>query len=334
MADKRWHVSYGVPGTDTREYKHVVSATADIALAVARKHGFIDPIATEETYATHCTRDCGYEAVKALHQHGQHDRGKLIDKIKKLMALSASPNEHEALAAAQKAQELLAQHNIDMAEIEKTGQLSAEDMEVVQDASIINPTNGYTWRRSVHVASAHVSFCGYLYTQFYQYGVKGGWGPDRQLHTDRHIYIGRQANVAAAQVMADYLIQTCERLCEESVHLVAPKERATYRNAFLVAAGRRVNIRLTVMRREMSQGATVTATGTNLPALLSLYEQHDKENSEKLKSLYGKKLHKGRGSQTSHDRGYADGDAAGKTINLNKQIGGGRNGQKQIGGAQ
>lgn len=42
----------------------------------------------------------------------QHDEN-LIEKVKKLMALATSPNEHEASVAAQKAQELIAKYNID-----------------------------------------------------------------------------------------------------------------------------------------------------------------------------------------------------------------------------
>ena len=43
---------------------------------------------------------------------------KLIDKIKKLIALSDSPNEHEAQSAMLKAQLLMAKHNVDMADVQ------------------------------------------------------------------------------------------------------------------------------------------------------------------------------------------------------------------------
>lgn len=40
------------------------------------------------------------------------------EKIKKLLALSKSPNEHEAQSALAKAQQLMAEHKISMAEVE------------------------------------------------------------------------------------------------------------------------------------------------------------------------------------------------------------------------
>lgn len=40
------------------------------------------------------------------------------EKIKKLLALSKSPNEHEAQSALAKAQRLMAEHKISMAEVE------------------------------------------------------------------------------------------------------------------------------------------------------------------------------------------------------------------------
>lgn len=42
---------------------------------------------------------------------------KVIDKIKKLLALATSPNEHEASLAAQRAHELLVKYNLDMQEV-------------------------------------------------------------------------------------------------------------------------------------------------------------------------------------------------------------------------
>lgn len=40
------------------------------------------------------------------------------EKIKKLLSLSKSPNEHEAQSALAKAQQLMAEHKISMAEVE------------------------------------------------------------------------------------------------------------------------------------------------------------------------------------------------------------------------
>ena len=47
------------------------------------------------------------------------------EKIKKLLALSKSPNEHEAQSALAKAQQLMAEHKISMAEVEDKEQRKA-----------------------------------------------------------------------------------------------------------------------------------------------------------------------------------------------------------------
>lgn len=49
------------------------------------------------------------------------------DKIKKLLALSKSPNEHEAQSALAKAQQLMAEHKISMAEVEDKEQRKAHE---------------------------------------------------------------------------------------------------------------------------------------------------------------------------------------------------------------
>lgn len=42
---------------------------------------------------------------------------KIVEKIKKLLALSKSPNENEAMAAALKAQALMAKYEIDLSQV-------------------------------------------------------------------------------------------------------------------------------------------------------------------------------------------------------------------------
>ena len=60
------------------------------------------------------------------------------EKIKKLLSLSKSPNEHEAQSALAKAQQLMAEHKISMAEVEdkeKRKELS-DKIDAVTDSGI------------------------------------------------------------------------------------------------------------------------------------------------------------------------------------------------------
>lgn len=55
---------------------------------------------------------------------------KVIDKIRKLLALSRSSNEHEAALAAAKAQQSLAAHNLQMSDIDITSRSAADHLAI------------------------------------------------------------------------------------------------------------------------------------------------------------------------------------------------------------
>ena len=52
----------------------------------------------------------------------REEREKLFDKIRKLMALSHSPNEHEAALAAARAREILDKYDLSLTEVEMSGE--------------------------------------------------------------------------------------------------------------------------------------------------------------------------------------------------------------------
>lgn len=68
---------------------------------------------------------------------------KIIDKIRKLMALAGSPNEHEALLAMEKAQSLIAEHKIEMHRVmESEGPSTNNDPGAKIDQVILTATRG------------------------------------------------------------------------------------------------------------------------------------------------------------------------------------------------
>jgi hypothetical protein len=71
----------------------------------------------------------------------------LVEKVRKLLALADSPNEHEAALAAQKAQELMLRHGLDMAQVaisEGRTSIAVDASEIRYEKSRIAP-----WRRSL-----------------------------------------------------------------------------------------------------------------------------------------------------------------------------------------
>lgn len=145
-----------------------------------------------------------------------------VEKVVKILRLAAkNPNENEAAAAAAKAQELLAQYNLDMTVIEANSGASSGKRE---DAK----TKGglYVYQRELWKAVADLNFCMYfnLYTRDpdkisrrkdrYTGMVvksKGGWKFEHRL-------VGRVVNTTATRTMAQYLEQTIERLTREKVN--------------------------------------------------------------------------------------------------------------------
>lgn len=67
---------------------------------------------------------------------------KIIDKIRKLMALAGSPNEHEALLAMEKAQSLIAEHKIAMHEVMKEQGPTSNDPGAKIDQVVLTVTRG------------------------------------------------------------------------------------------------------------------------------------------------------------------------------------------------
>lgn len=78
--------------------------------------------------------------------------------IKKLLALSESPNEHEAAAAMAKAQELLLKYNIDMAEVRTTpGQTANLEAEMLNET--VDFEHYQAWQGTLLNCIAKRNFC-------------------------------------------------------------------------------------------------------------------------------------------------------------------------------
>ena len=148
----------------------------------------------------------------------------IVDKIRKLMALSKSSNEHEAALAAQRCQELLAEHNLSMAEIGAAGesktQVSGKREKTPHDKSAM-----YKYQTELMEALAKNNFCMYWISEQWKADPKGS--KLRYFHTTDftdqnkyekgriakvHILLGREDNVMVTRMMYDYLVETMDRL--------------------------------------------------------------------------------------------------------------------------
>src|SRR5262249_34208445 len=227
-----------------------------------------------------------------------------VDRIRKLLALATSPNENEAAAAAEKAQALLAEYNLSMADVIDTADDDA-DTQVVTDAS--GETLSQPWRRPLASAVAELFFCKYLFVT--------------QNGKDRHMFVGAKLNITVAMMTFEYLHMTVDRLARQGARGLPKHEQSPYRISFRAAAARRLCWRLYERLEDSRNKCTQTPTGTTLPALASLYDRAKAANQAFIDKQYGTGL-KSRTSRLSdiHEGGTRDGDHAGCNIGLDPQV--------------
>lgn len=121
---------------------------------------------------------------------------KLIERIQKLLALSSSPNEHEAALASARAQELLLKYNLTMGEVELNRE---EAIETIIDLGKRRPERWIS------------SLLGGVCKAFDCQAINLGGG--------RLSIIGGPADCEAAKFTFNYLHQTTKRLATRYVEL-------------------------------------------------------------------------------------------------------------------
>ncbi|MBY0277923.1 DUF2786 domain-containing protein [Candidatus Binatia bacterium] len=129
---------------------------------------------------------------------------KILSKIKKLLALSASSNEHEAALAAEKAHELLMEHKLSMADVEAhstDGREEVCEVELEWGKTYIDQ-----WRDYLVVDVARAFHCKVLRTHLSRDGKK----------LRGYRFIGKPTDTGASVAMQTWLTSEIERLTKES----------------------------------------------------------------------------------------------------------------------
>jgi hypothetical protein len=167
----------------------------------------------------------------------------VIEKVKKLLALANSSNEHEAALAASHAQRLLAEHNLAMGDIQASERPDRADRLEMAVAKKLPK-----WLR-VLIAGIGIAFdC-----RFVHYATTG-----------KLVFIGVGADVEVAVYTFSYLEKTLRRLCtaymKEHVSMDLPeRDRELMRQSYYVGAAMAINRTLTEQRKKtpVTQGALV-----------------------------------------------------------------------------
>ncbi len=135
----------------------------------------------------------------------------VVRKIQLLLNLASRTegNEAEAAAAMGKAQELLAQYNLDLATVQDkvvAGGTAEQAAMAKRDYARISRSAMYNWQRMLVRAIAEANYCKYWVEETREERWK------RMCNVKRHKVLGRVANTTAVLVMVDYLMGTIERL--------------------------------------------------------------------------------------------------------------------------
>ncbi len=225
------------------------------------------------------------------------DRNKIIDLIKKCLALTGSPNEYEAARAMEKAQDLLEKYNLDMEDVQDAPEVDANGMVHRQYAIL----GRFLWRKHLVHYVCRRNFCKSV--------SHGKWDRD---HMD---VLGRAVNVDAVFEMVSWLLPQVERLGRQATRFYTPEwdeedekliSKQAYRNSFMWGCIQRINNRM-----YDAQKGRIEVN----PDIKGLVVRREEEVREYVGQVYGK-LGSGGNARSTSSRGAADGLAAGDKVNL------------------
>jgi len=242
------------------------------------------------------------------------EQEKVLDKIRKLLALSHSPNENEAAAAAAKAHALLAEYNLSMSDLDVKAQADEDKFVIDRDMT----TDSVPWRRRIAQAVARLYFCHYFFAHHYETTLARRNGYIRH---DIHSFVGARHNVDVAKLMFKYLSDTVDRLAIEGSKRVPMSERSRYVTSFKAACTLRLAQRINERYEAAKRGEVKTEGGRNLPALLDTYASVQNALTKFIDKKVGKlRVSKSRAT-LSHTQGWNDGKQQADRIGLDTQVG-------------
>lgn len=154
----------------------------------------------------------------------------IVERVRKLLALSTSPNVHEAAAAAAKAQELIERHRIDLALLELEAAGETTPVGVRQDVVYtFSGMRAFGWVLKLAQGIARANACRLWYTSGYRLSEvavdargKPLRGPDGTLRRGREVPAkiagaGAPDDLKACAFLITYLVGEVDRLAAEAL---------------------------------------------------------------------------------------------------------------------
>jgi hypothetical protein len=192
-------------------------------------------------------------------------RERIIERVRKLLALSNSSNEHEAALAAAHAQRLLAEHNLAMSELEVQAEGASEvDLQVAKTVQ--------KWLSSLFATVANAFDCFPIVTT------------TESCSRLRFIGVGDDPGVAACTLQ--YLMKELRRLASGYIHSLELQEgtlsatgRQRVRTSYLLGAVHGVREAMTAQKAQ-----TPTTSRALVPIKDALIKQYKEEHLGELRT--------------------------------------------------
>lgn len=226
----------------------------------------------------------------------------IIDKVRKLLALSKSTNAHEAAAAAGAAARLIEEHGIASAEIAMAGNAPVEGL--TDPESLYSYRRDTAWRSRLASALARHHGCKAILL-----------GSQHSPQGKRYTVLGRKSDVEALHYMFAYLSTEVARLTAES-----EARGKIGKQSFALGCAEGIIEQLSRTHKEVVQKAQAAGQSTAL-----VFIDSDRERvAVKYKELYPQ-TRKTRGPSGGRidDESRAAGREAGRNVHMGKSIGGG-----------
>lgn len=236
----------------------------------------------------------------------------IMERIRKLMALAErGGTEAEAETAMRKVHEVLAAHNLTMAEVAEAELKDNREQERTHENFDMARTE--EWTVTIWDGIAQMYFCRYFLYRGMWVKMEDG----KHKKGIRHVLIGKRCNVAVASEMAMYLIQTIITLSRKESRSPA------FKTAFRKGAADRLFSRMISIRYEKERANRQTTTETNALVLADFYKSEAEKNAAYLRDVmkieFGKP-HKDRTKDARNTPGYHAGKDAADRISLDTQI--------------
>lgn len=212
----------------------------------------------------------------------QEINGKIVDKIRKLLALGASSNPHEAALAVNHAQRLLAAHNLEMADIQdKPDRADVAKLETVK----VRPK----WQRIISGCTASAFGCVSINS------------------TGAVSFIGVGADPEIASYTYSYLVGEVKRLSKAFVKGIN-QDRETHKRSYCMGAADSIAEALQQMAKD-----TPVTPGALVPVRDALIEATTKEIFPDLRTQLPK-------TSIVFSRAYTQGLKDGANIQIRKGV--------------